>query len=40
MDFHSYCQLFPLHQETVAELAQNMGASGWLERSVIRGCGI
>ena len=30
MDFHPYCELFPLHNDTVRELAENMEVHGCL----------
>ena len=35
LGFHRFCQLFPLHDDTVVELAENMVACGWAERSVV-----
>ena len=35
MEFHPYCELFPLHEETVDELAENMAAYGWSDHSTI-----
>lgn len=35
MKFHPYCELFPLHEDVVDELAESMEAHGWAEGSVV-----